>query len=163
MVAVDNSKKLSVSVMEWGRPNSGKREYGRIWELFPRETVESKGETVAENIAVFQADTIVSRREYYEEGNLFQAFPIIQKQWAGVGDYQSKWQKAAISPLGGFMTSQKLLNITDHHLLSFQFMFSGTYRPIILQSHWGLLGPETHYFPLSVSPLLSPLSTFPSS
>ena len=66
VVAVDNSKKLSVSVMEWGRPNSGKGEYGRIWELFPRETVESKGETVAENIAVFQSDTIVSRREYYE-------------------------------------------------------------------------------------------------
>lgn len=29
VAAVDNSKKLSVSVMEW-RPNSGKGEYGRI-------------------------------------------------------------------------------------------------------------------------------------
>ena len=35
---------------------------------------------MVENIVFFQADTIVSRREYYEEGNLFQVFTIIQKQ-----------------------------------------------------------------------------------
>lgn len=54
---------------------------------------------------------------------------------------QEFWPASLISgyqyplPLGGYKTLQKLLNITDHHLLPFQFRFSGIHTPIILQPH----------------------------